>query len=698
MMKHAWPGRPWPLGSSWDGQGVNFALWSKAATKVELCLFDRPDAPVEHTRVVLAENTAGVWHAYLPDVGPGQLYAYRVHGPWDPQAGLCSNPNKLLLDPWAKAITSPIHPHPSMYDIGKAPSTVDSAPHLPRCVVINDSFDWGDQEQPRVPWHDTVIYECHVRGMTIKHPLVPEADRGTYLGLAAEPIIEHLKALGVTALQLMPVQHFAHEKHLGPLGLNNYWGYNPVATMAPYSAYASGGLGQQVDEFKTMVKSLHNAGIEVLLDVVFNHTAEGDHLGPTYNLKGIDNQAYYRLQSGDQRRYQDYSGCGNTLDIRHSRVVHLVMDAMRYWVSEMHVDGFRFDLASTLGRDPGESFDPTATFFQVVSQDPLLRGVKLIAESWDVGADGYQLGAYPAGWAEWNDRYRDTVRTFWRGDKNNGAQLATRLAGSSDIFGYGVRGPMSSINYVTCHDGFTLIDLVRYKNKHNEANGEHNKDGSEHNLSSNWGVEGPSSSASIIKTRDQIRCAMMATLAFSQGVPMISHGDELSHTRKGNNNPYCQDNEINWLNWNIDARDSAFLDFVRTLFALRAEHSVLRRRAFFHGRLLVGEAKDLTWLLPDGGEINDKNWSTDNLCCFGMLIHGHAADYVDERGLSIHGRTLLVLINSCIQARSFVLPGVNGGGLWHVLLDTSSAEPAGEKRDQIELAGQSLMLMEFEAL
>ncbi|MGH7526008.1 MAG: glycogen debranching protein GlgX, partial [Gemmatimonadales bacterium] len=555
----AWPGAPSPLGATWDGEGTNFALFSEHATAVDLCLFAGPGDAAESARVRLRERTDQIWHAYLPDVRPGQLYGYRVQGPYSPAEGHRFNPAKLLLDPYAKAVSGTIRWSDALsgYAIGApeaerdlVPDPQDSAGGIPKCVVVESAFSWGDDQLPRTPWNRSVIYECHVNGMTMLQPDVPEPLRGPYLGLATDPLIDYLLSLGVTAVELLPVHHFVTERRLAEQGLVNYWGYSPIAYFAPDVRYATGRLGQQVAEFKSMVKRLHRAGLEVIIDVVYNHTAEGNHLGPTLCFRGIDNSAYYRLDPENPRFYTDYTGTGNTLDVRHSRTIQLIMDSLRYWVTEMHVDGFRFDLAPVLAREE-EAVTPFAEFFDIVRQDPVVSRVKLIAEPWDLGPDGYHVGKFPIGWGEWNGKYRDSVRRFWRGDPGQVGELASRLAGSSDLYEPSQRSPQASINFVTCHDGFTLHDLVSYEAKHNEANGEQNRDGSDHNLSRHWGAEGPTEAVHVVRMRERIKRNFLATLAFSQGVPMLSHGDELGRTQSGNNNAYCQDNPLTWVDWRL---------------------------------------------------------------------------------------------------------------------------------------------------
>jgi isoamylase len=689
------------LGAHWDGEGTNFAIFSEHATGVELCLFDRPGDAQECKRIRLRQRTDQIWHAYLPDARPGQLYGYRVHGPYAPEQGHRFNPAKLLLDPYAKAITGTIRWNDTLqgYIIGHpeqdlAPDPRDSAGSMPKCAVVESAFSWGDDRPPRTPWNRTVIYECHVRGMTMRHPAVPESLRGTYLGLATDAIIDHLRALGVTALELLPVHQFVTDRHLRELGLNNYWGYSPIGFFAPDVRYATGGLGQQVSEFKSMVKRLHRAGIEVILDVVYNHTAEGNHFGPTLCFRGIDNAAYYRFDSANPRFYADMTGCGNALDLRHSRTMQLVMDSLRYWVQEMHVDGFRFDLAPVLARDP-EAFNPFGKFFDVVRQDPVLANVKLIAEPWDVGPEGYQVGRFPIGWSEWNDKYRDTVRAFWRGDAGRVPELASRLAGSSDLYEPSQRPPQASINFVTCHDGFTLHDLVSYERKHNEANGEDNRDGHDHNLSRNWGAEGPTDAPHVLRLRERMKRNFLATLAFSQGVPMLSHGDEIARTQHGNNNAYCQDNELSWVNWELGAAETELLEFTRQVFRIRADNPVLRRRTFFrHADLNEGRGRDLTWLNADGHAMTDADWANPHNHMLGMLIRGRATDELDERGRTFVGDTILLLLNGGGRSRTVTLPRLTQRGQWIELVNTAHSG-ARVPRGTVPVAAHSLVLLGF---
>jgi glycogen operon protein len=699
-----WPGAPTPLGATWDGEGTNFAVFSEYATAVDLCLFTHPEDAQDGARVRLRERTDQIWHAYLPDVRPGQLYGFRAHGPYAPLEGHRFNPAKLLLDPYAKAISGTIRwsdalsgysMDPPIEKRDLVPDGADSAGGLPKSVVVESAFSWGDDKHPRTPWNRTVIYEAHVKGMTMQHPDVPEEIRGTYLGLATDPIIDHLLSLGVTAIELLPVHHFVTERRLAEMGLVNYWGYATIGFFAPDVRYATGALGQQVAEFKSMVKRFHRAGIEVILDVVYNHTAEGNHLGPTLSFRGIDNSAYYRLES-DRRFYTDWTGTGNTVDIRHSRTMQLVMDSLRYWVTDMHVDGFRFDLAPVLARGDVD-VSPFAEFFDVVRQDPVVSKVKLIAEPWDLGPGGYQVGRFPIGWGEWNGKYRDTARRYWRGDPGQVGEFASRLAGSSDLFEHSQRSPLSSINFVTCHDGFTLHDVVSYEGKHNEANGEDNRDGSDDNQSRNWGAEGPTEAVHVIRMRERIKRNFIATLAFSQGVPMISHGDELGRTQQGNNNAYCQDGPLSWVDWRLGPLQRQFLNFTRTVFSLRAANPVLRRRNFFrHLPDHPGGVKDLTWLRPEGGEMTEADWADPSSHVLGMLILGEATDEMDERGRRLRGEAILLLTNGGARSRPFTLPQLEAPGVWVEILNTAHPTPRLVRQGKVSLVAHSLMLLRHE--
>jgi isoamylase len=681
-MRTIWPGKPYPRGATWDGRGVNFALFSEYATGAEVCLFDSPDAPHEVERIPMPMYTDLVWHVYVPGLQPGQIYGYRVHGPYEPHAGQRFNSNKLLVGPYAKALTGIIQWDDAMfgYTIGHSDAdlsfdTRDSAPCMPRCVVIDPDFDWGDDRPPDTPLHESIIYELHVKGFTQLHPEVPEGLRGTYAGLASPPVIDYLQALGITAVELLPVHQRIDDRHLIEQGLTNYWGYNTLSYFAPDVRYSSAGAqGEQVREFKAMVKALHAAGIEVILDVVYNHTAEGSHLGPTLSLRGIDNRVYYRRVDGDERYYMDYTGCGNSLNLLHSRTLQLIMDSLRYWVMEMHVDGFRFDLAATLARGLHEA-DRLSSFFDIIHQDPVLSQVKLIAEPWDVGPGGYQVGNFPVLWCEWNSRYRDTVRRFWKGDEAQVAELAYRLAGSSDLYQHNGRQPYASINFITAHDGFTLRDLVSYNQKHNEANHEDNRDGETHNNSWNCGAEGPTDDPAINALRARQQRNMLATLLLSQGVPMLLAGDERNRTQQSNNNAYCQDNPLSWLNWRLDDADQNLLAFTRRLIQIRKAHPALHRRSFFQGRSIHGpDVRDIEWFRPDGQEMSEEEWSHSFARCLGMLLNGQDMDEWGERGDHIRDDMLLVLLNAHWETIPFTLPDPPDGAAWEVLVDTAQPE------------------------
>ncbi|MEU3018628.1 glycogen debranching protein GlgX [Nocardiopsis sp. NPDC007018] len=694
-MVEVWPGSSYPLGATYDGSGTNFSLFSEAAEQVVLCLFDDDG---EETRVPLAEYDGFVWHGYLPGIGPGQRYGYRVHGPYAPEQGLRCNPNKLLTDPYAKALDGDLTWHESLFSYHFADparkNTADSAEHVPKCVVVSPFFDWGNEKRPNTPYHQTVIYETHVRGLTMRHPAVPEHQRGTYSGLAHPEVIGYLTSLGVTAVELMPVHHFVPEHAMVARGLTNYWGYNTLAFLAPHSGYAArGSRGQQVQEFKAMVKSLHEAGIEVLLDVVYNHTAEGDHMGPTLSWRGIDNLGYYRVSDEDQRYYLDYTGCGNSLNVRHPHSLQLIMDSLRYWVLEMHVDGFRFDLASALARE-FHDVDRLSTFFDIVQQDPVISQVKLIAEPWDVGPGGYQVGNFPPLWTEWNGKYRDTVRDFWRGEPVKG-ELASRLAGSSDLYQDDGRRPVASINFITCHDGFTMADLVSYNDKHNEANGENNRDGTDDNRSWNHGVEGPTEDSAILALRRRQVRNYLTTLYLSQGVVMLSHGDEIGRTQGGNNNAYCQDNEIAWIDWEGagltgDYPGNDLLEYVRELARLRREHPVFRRRRFFQGgpvggaRAGSGGLPDISWLRPDGSTMEGADWNSGERA-LGVFLNGDAITEPDEHGRRIRDGSFVLLLNSGPEAVEFKLPGTEYGMAWETVLDT--ADPDVRERPFVTAGG-----------
>ncbi|MGV8892972.1 MAG: glycogen debranching protein GlgX [Burkholderiaceae bacterium] len=696
-----WPGKPYPLGATWDGEGVNFALFSEHAEKVELCIFESKGRQ-EMQRIAMRERTDQVWHCYLPDARPGLLYGYRVYGPYDPKRGHRFNPNKLLLDPYAKAIVGTIRWSDAQFGYRVGSPNVDlsfdrrdSAPGMPKCRVIDSAFTWGDDRPPRIAWHETVIYEMHVKGFTALHPEVPAQLRGTYAGLATAPAIEHLLRLGITAVELMPVHTFIDDRHLVQKGLRNYWGYNSIGFFAPEQRYSATGV---VSEFKTMVKTLHSAGIEVILDVVYNHTAEGNQLGPTLCFRGIDNAAYYRLQADDPRYHIDYTGTGNTLNMMHPRVLQLIMDSLRYWVLEMHVDGFRFDLAATLARELHE-VDRLGAFFDIIHQDPVLSQVKLIAEPWDLGEGGYQVGNFPVGWAEWNDRYRDTVRAYWKGDGGLIDDLAYRLTGSSDLYEGGGRRPHASINFVTAHDGFTLHDLVSYNDKHNEQNTEDNRDGTDNNLSWNCGAEGATDDAGINVLRAQQKRNFLATLLLSHGVPMLVAGDAIGHTQNGNNNGYCQDNASSWLHWDLTPEDTELLAFTQRLLALRKSHPIFHRRSFFQGRGIKGtEIRDILWLNPDGREMSDEEWQHSFAQCLGLLLSGAALDDQDQKGHPLRDDNFLLLLNAHHEMIQFTLPNFDSGTHWQAIFDTHYAierkpEPVFVAGDDYPLEARSLVLL-----
>ncbi|MGZ8435979.1 MAG: glycogen debranching protein GlgX [Candidatus Binatia bacterium] len=674
-----WPGKPYPLGATWDGKGVNFALFSESASKVELCLFDSFDAIQEAQRLELTERTDQVWHAYLPEVLPGQLYGYRVHGPYEPSQGHRFNPHKIVLDPYAKSIGRELRWADEVfgYRLGDPEADLalderDSAPYAPLAVVIDPAFTWGDDKPPRTPWHKTIIYELHIKGFTQLHPGVGEPLRGSYAGLASELVVNHLLNLGVTAVELMPVHQFINDRHLVDCGKVNYWGYNTLAYLAPECRYSATSIPQDaVQQFKMMVAAFHAAGIEVILDVVYNHTAEGNQLGPTLSLRGIDNAAYYKLTPEDQRFYMDYTGCGNSLNVRHPRVLQLIMDSLRYWVTDMHVDGFRFDLASTLARELYE-VDRLGAFFDIIHQDPTLSQVKLIAEPWDVGPGGYQVGNFPVLWSEWNGKYRDGVRRFWKGDGGTLSEFATRLSGSSDLYQSDGRKPYASINFITCHDGFNLQDLVGYNEKHNEANGENNQDGANDNNSWNCGVEGPTDDPAVNALRWQQKRNLIATLLLSQGVPMLLAGDELSHTQQGNNNTYCQDNELTWLGWELTDEQQDFLAFVKQMISIRRSQPVFQRRKFFQGRPIFGaDESDITWFEPSGKPMGEEAWSAGFNQCFGVRMPGDLIGEVDDRGQEIKGDSILILMNAFHEPIPFKIAARVKGQRWQRLIDTA---------------------------
>jgi isoamylase len=684
-----WPGKSYPLGATYDGSGTNFSIFSEAAERVELCLFDDQG---NQTCVELPEVSGFCWHGYLPDVGPGQRYGFRVYGPWDPAQGHRCNPSKLLLDPYAKAVAGQVDWNEAVFsyhfnDPEGPPNQSDSAAYTPKSVVISPYFDWADDRLPRTPWHETVIYETHVKGCTIRHPQVPEEIRGSYAALAHPVMIDYLTRLGITALELMPVHQFIHDSHLLKRGLRNYWGYNSIGYLAPHNEYASGlQPGQQVQEFKGMVRTLHQAGIEVILDVVYNHTAEGNHLGPTLCFKGVDNAAYYRLVADDPRYYMDYTGTGNTLNMRHPHVLQLIMDSLRYWVLEMHVDGFRFDLASTLARELHD-VDRLSSFFDLIQQDPVISQVKLIAEPWDVGEGGYQVGNFPPLWSEWNGKYRDTVRDYWRGEEATLSEFASRFTGSSDLYEGTTRRPHASINFVTAHDGFTLHDLVSYNEKNNTANGEENRDGESHNRSWNCGEEGPTDDPQVNRLRATQQRNFLATLFLSKGVPMLLGGDELGRTQLGNNNGYCQDNEISWYAW--EDVDQDLLEFTRNLIDLRKRHPVFHRRGWFEGRAIHGAGvEDIAWFKPDGEEMSDEDWETGFAKSLGVFLYGEGIKALSPQGERIVDDTFYVLFNAHQEEVGFMMPHEKWGLSWSKVLDTAEGLPV--EKDEIFETGQEV--------
>ncbi|MDJ0770013.1 MAG: glycogen debranching protein GlgX [Ilumatobacter sp.] len=698
-----WVGAPYPLGASYDGTGTNFSIFSSVAEGVELCLLGdtTPDGRRDEVRVEVNEVDGHIWHVYLPDVRPGQHYGWRVHGPWDPALGLWCNASKLLLDPYAKTIEGEVDWSPACFGYEFAdhdkPNVDDSAPHVPLAVVSDPYFEWGNDRPPNTPMHETVIYEAHVKGMTMRHPGVPDELRGTYSGIAHPAVIEHLVDLGVTAIELMPVHQFVHDHRLVELGLRNYWGYNSIAYLSPHNDYASRDVLGQVQEFKAMVKALHSSGIEVILDVVYNHTAEGNHLGPTLSMRGIDNQAYYRLVDGDARHYLDFTGTGNSMNMRHPHVLQLIMDSLRYWHLEMHVDGFRFDLASALARELYE-VDRLSAFFDIVQQDPLISQVKLIAEPWDVGEGGYQVGKFPPHWSEWNGKYRDTIRDFWRGEPATLAEFGYRFTGSSDLYEADTRKPMASVNFVTCHDGFTLNDLVSYNEKHNEANGEANQDGESHNRSWNHGVEGPTDDPEILELRARQRRNFIATLLLSQGVPMLSGGDEIGRTQDGNNNAYCQDSELSWHDW--DNVDDELHEWVKRLVGIQRDHPVFRRRRWFQGHQIRG-IDDMAWLRPDGEEMNDDDWESGHAKSVGVFINGQAIRARDPFGGRIVDDTFLVLFNASEIDLEWQLPDARWAEHWIVEVDSADPDAGTPERPShycaagsaIDVTSRSLVLL-----
>jgi isoamylase len=703
-----WPGTAYPLGATWDGAGTNFALFSEVAEQVELCLFGEGPAAghSEEIRVPLTEVDGFVWHCYLPGVGPGQRYGYRVHGPYRPERGHRCNPAKLLLDPYGKAVDGEVTWHQAVYSYQHGdPSTLnydDSAAYMPRNVVINPYFDWTDDRPPRTPYHETLIYEAHVRGLTLRHQEIPAEQRGSYAGLAHPAVIEHLTRLGVTAVELMPVHQSVPEPALVRRGLTNYWGYNTIAFLAPDNRYSSSVAPDgMVAEFKGMVKALHEAGIEVILDVVYNHTAESGALGPTLSFRGIDNAAYYQLAPDNPQAYLDYTGCGNSLNVRHPHALQLIMDSLRYWIVDMHVDGFRFDLAAALARELHD-VDRLAAFFDLVQQDPVVSQVKLIAEPWDVGQGGYQVGKFPPLWSEWNGKYRDTVRDFWRGRPATLPEFASRLTGSSDLYETSARRPVASVNFVTCHDGFTLRDLVSYDRKHNEANGDHNRDGTDDNRSWNCGAEGPSDDPVVNELRARQVRNFVVTLFCSQGVPMLLAGDEMGRTQLGNNNAYCQDNEVSWMDWEAAGKQQDLIDFTCTLSQLRRAHPVFRRRRFFSGQTAPadgahGGLQDIVWLTPTGRQMTDNDWHTGYARSLGVFLNGDAITEPGPRGDTVRDQSFLLLFNAHREPVTFVLPGRRFGDAWDALIDTAGTAGGAtityQATSSVTLAGHSIMIL-----
>jgi glycogen operon protein len=701
MFTRVWPGSPYPLGATWDGSGVNFALFSENATQVELCLFDSAEARAESVRIGLPLVTDQVWHCYLPDARPGQLYGYRIYGPDAPHEGHRFNPHKILLDPYAKAIGRDLQWNDAVYGYPRGAEDAvgfdarDSAPFAPLACVIESAFTWGEDHPLRIPCHDTIVYETHVKGFTNRNPDVPEELRGTYAGLASPAVIQYLRELGVTTVELLPIHYHIDEHFLVEKGLVNYWGYNTLGYFAPDPRYATGGPLSAVQEFKSMVRTLHAEGFEVILDVVYNHTAEGDHRGPTLSMRGIDNTAYYRLAE-DRRHYVDFTGCGNSLNVANPHALQLIMDSLRYWLLDMHVDGFRFDLASALARDCWE-VDRLAAFFDIIHQDPVISQTMLMAEPWDLGPGGYQVGNFPVLWTEWNGKYRDCIRRFWKGDGGTVGELASRLSGSSDLYAHNGRRPSASLNFITCHDGFTLRDLVSYERKHNAANGEEDRDGNNNNMSWNCGVEGPTSDLVINQLRQRQQRNFLATLFLSQGVPMLLAGDEVGHTQEGNNNSYCQDSPLSWIDWDLSEEQRELLAFVRRLIRLWRENPVFRRRYFFQGRPIHGlDVKDLYWLTPGGTEMGDSDWNAEHARCLGMGLMGDQIEETDERGQRIIGDSFLILFNADHQSVSFRLGGRARGLNWEVLVDTSNPEVEGhwlECLDDYPLQGRSLAVL-----
>jgi glycogen operon protein len=700
------PGSPSPLGATYDGQGVNFAAFSERATRVELCLFDPSEPSREIRRLDLPDKVHHVWHGYLAGLRPGALYGFRVHGPFEPAQGLMFNPAKLLLDPYARAVSGKLNwDHPVFrnqkngegQEVELTLDPLDDAPAKPKGVVVDDKFDWGNDARPLTPWHRTVLYELHVKGFTRRNSAVPAELRGTYAGLSSPAAIDHLHKLGITAVELLPIHEAVDEGPLARRGLVNYWGYSSLGFFAPDQRYSSrGSTGGQVADFKAMVKVLHQNGIEVILDVVYNHTGEGNQRGPILCFKGLENRAYYRLNPDDPRHYVDFTGTGNSVNVLHPQSLKLIADSMRYWAEEMHVDGFRLDLATTLGRQ-ARDFDTRAAFFQIIHQDPVLSKLKLIAEPWDIAEGGYQVANFPVLWAEWNGKYRDVIRRYWKGEKDSVAELGYRLTGSSDLYELSGRGPWASINYVTAHDGFTLHDLVSYDEKHNEANGEGNQDGSNENHSWNFGHEGPTQDLEIIAMREQQKRNLLATLLLSQGVPMLCSGDEIGRTQRGNNNAYCQDNEISWLDWELDENRRATLEFTAKMIRFRLEQPVLQRRQFFHGtHIWNSDFKDLAWFRPDGEEMTLEDWRDPRMTALGFLIGGDAIPARDSNGNRVLGDTLLVLMNPRAESVEFTLPAVEWGIDWEIAIDTSHPQPIRGKTsagEEVRLASRALIVL-----
>lgn len=694
-----WPGRPYPLGATYSGSGTNFSIFSEIAERVELCLIDDTG---RETRFDLPETTAFCWHGYLPDVEPGQRYGYRIYGPWDPAKGLRCNPSKLLLDPYAKAIEGEVEWNEAVfgYDFNRpdqSKNEKDSAPYMPRSVVVNPFFEWDGDEPLKISWHETVIYETHVKGLTMTHPDIPERMRGTFAGLAHPKMVGYLNNLGVTAVELLPVHQFIHDKALLDRGLRNYWGYNSIGFLAPHNEYSSRGQkGQQVQEFKQLVKNLHRRGIEVILDVVYNHTAEGNHLGPTLCFKGIDNAAYYRLMADNSQYYMDYTGTGNSLNVRHPHVLQLIMDSLRYWVLEMHVDGFRFDLASTLARELHE-VDKLSSFFDIVQQDPVISQVKLIAEPWDVGEGGYQVGNFPSMWSEWNGKYRDCVRDFWRGQGCTLGGYAYRLTGSSDLYESTGRRPFASVNFITAHDGFTLADLVSYNEKHNEANGEENKDGESYNRSWNCGIEGATDNPDILSLRAKQKRNLLATLFLSQGIPMIRGGDEISKSQNGNNNAYCQDSKLSWYNW--DSADNQLLKFVTRLISFRREHEIFHRPRWFQGSPIYRTGvDDIAWFLPEGKQMTDVEWGEAYAKSMAVFMNGQALRTFNDFGERVVDDTFYLLLNAHFEPIVFTIPEDKWGKVWKMVFTTkqetfSDGEETFIPGSTLPMEGRSLALL-----